>query len=416
MLFLSKKLQKVIEMNSNLTINNKTMQKSNFSLILRAINDFEEISRKELSKLTGLTPSSVTNIVNRLLEERYIIETGSGTSECGRKPIILQINEDKADIIGIELSADKMIGILTGFSGKVRSVHIVKNRNADSVDAAVEAAGSLVESLLAETNSSKDHLLGVGVMSAGPYDRTNGVMIDPPNFKGWHIVPIKSLLEKRLEVPVYFDRDSVGCVIAEYNSGQCREFRNIVAVLVNTIGIGGGAIVDGEVYYGLNNSAAEIGHMIVEIDGPLCGCGDRGCLEAAASGDAIVRDVKKRILEGGRCGIDVPQESVAIEDVVRAYREGDAICREIVRRSARYIGVAIGNIIKTVSPECIVIGGSLITLFPEYYDLINEYVWSRNYVELNGTTKIMKFCYGEIQSAVGAVKLVKRKLFESLSS
>jgi predicted NBD/HSP70 family sugar kinase len=409
-------MQQVIVMNSHLTINNKTMQKSNFSLILRAINDYEEISRKELSILTGLTPSSVTNIVSRLLEEQYIIETGSGTSECGRKPIILQINDDKADIIGIELSADKIIGIETGFSGKVRSVRTVKNRNGDSAESAVEAVSSLVDSLLAETDSGKEHLLGVGVMSAGPYDRTKGIMIDPPNFKGWHVVPIKSLLERKLGVPVHFDRDAVGCVIAEYNSGQCREFRDIFAVLVNTIGIGGGAIVDGEVYYGLNNSASEIGHMTVEIDGPLCGCGDRGCLEAVASGDAIVRDVKRRISEGEPCAISVPQECITAEDVVRAYREGDALCRGIVRRSARYLGVAIGNIIKTVSPECIVAGGSLITLFPEYYDLINEYVWSRNYVDLAGTTKLMKFCYGEIQSAVGAVKLVKRKLFESLGS
>lgn len=298
----------------------------------------------------------------------------------------------------------------------MRSVRTVKNRNGDSAESAVEAVSSLVDSLLAETDSGKEHLLGVGVMSAGPYDRTKGIMIDPPNFKGWHVVPIKSLLERKLGVPVHFDRDAVGCVIAEYNSGQCREFRDIFAVLVNTIGIGGGAIVDGEVYYGLNNSASEIGHMTVEIDGPLCGCGDRGCLEAVASGDAIVRDVKRRISEGEPCAISVPQECITAEDVVRAYREGDALCRGIVRRSARYLGVAIGNIIKTVSPECIVAGGSLITLFPEYYDLINEYVWSRNYVDLAGTTKLMKFCYGEIQSAVGAVKLVKRKLFESLGS
>lgn len=399
----------------NKTINNRTMQKSNLSLVLRTIFDLRHVSRKELAEVTGLTPSTVTNIVNRLLEEGYIIETGEGESDCGRKPIILEINEDKAWIVGVELSADRIIGIITGFSGEVRHRAMHKLMHGSPVEATVDTLCDLVRRLMDLSGATRESVLGIGIMSAGPYDRERGVMINSPNFKWRGEVPIRTLICDRLGIPVFFDRDSVGCAMAELDSESCHTFSSIQAVMVNTIGIGGGLIIDGEVYYGLNNCAAEIGHITVLPGGPLCGCGDAGCLEAVSTGDAILRDVRERVSAGETSSLR-RNSDISMEDMIAAFRTGDPLCVDAVERAAGYLALVIDNIIKTVSPECVVLGGSFMELLPEYYTLVTERAGNRLYDPTFQPTQLFPFSYREIQSAMGAVKLVLTEFFLSLNS
>jgi len=397
------------------TINNRTMQKSNMSLVLKTILDSSGISRKALAEETGLTPSTVTNIANRLLEEGYILETGAGESDVGRKPIILEINRDKAYIVGVELSADQIIGVITGFGGEIRFTAVQKRDQSAGAQATLGELCGLVCRLMETAGADREHVLGVGVMSAGPYEREQGVMVNSPNF-GWKgRVPVRDFVRETLGVPAYFDRDSVGCAMAETDSARCREYPVIFAVMVNTIGIGGGLMIDGEVFYGTDNAAAEIGHLTVEPGGPNCNCGDAGCLEAVSSGNGILSEIGRRIAQGEKSVLaGIPD--LTVEDVVRAYRQGDALCVRTVAHAADCLVMAIDNVIKTVSPGCVVLGGSFMALLPEYFELVASRAGQRVYEPVFKPTPILPFSYGEVQSAMGGVRLVQKAFFEALNN
>lgn len=397
------------------TINNRTMQKSNMSLVLKAIFDSHGISRKALAEETGLTPSTVTNIANRLLEEGYIVEMGAGESDVGRKPIILEINRDKAYIVGVELSADQLIGVITGFGGEIRFTAAQKRDQAANAQATLNELCGLARRLMDMAGAARERVLGVGVMSAGPYEREQGVMVNSPNF-GWKgRVPVRDFVCETLGVPTYFDRDSVGCAMAETDSERCRDYSVIFAVMVNTIGIGGGLMIDGEVFYGTDNAAAEIGHLTVEPGGPFCGCGDSGCLEAISSGNGILREIRRRIAQGEPSMLaGIP--NLTVEDVVRAYRQEDALCMRTVAHAADCLVMAIDNVIKTISPGCVVLGGSFMALLPEYFGLVVSRAGRRVYEPVFKPTPIFPFSYGEVQSAMGGVRLVQKAFFEALNN
>lgn len=381
--------------------NSKTMHRANLSVVLRSILDSGGISRRDIAAQTGLTPATVTNITAQLLAQGYILETGALEAGMGRKPITLQVNPARYGIVGIELSADSITCVLADFTGAVTAQTTVANRPDNTPDQAVAIAWQAAETLLARQSVARERILGVGLMSSGPYDRGTGTLIDPPNFtgEGWLNAPVRDLLAEKSGLPVLFERDSVGCALAEAGTAPGTLF----AVMVNTVGIGGGLLVSGDIFYGRNSGAAEIGHMTVLMDGPRCGCGDRGCLEAVSSGQAIARALGEKT---GRAW--------TAEEAVAAYRAGEPDAVETVQLAARCLGQAIGNVIKCVSPDMIAVGGRFITLFPEYYDLVRQQALSRRYIQIEGGTRILPFSHGGIQSAVGAVRLVLGDFYRSL--
>ncbi len=400
------------------SVNSKSMQKNNVSAVLRLVYDSDGISRKEIAARIGLTPASVTNIVAHLMRYDFIVECaeaprregekeGDGAVGLGRRPIALRVNRGRYAVVGVELSADTIAAVVTDFCGTVLAHGEVENRSDNTPEQAVELAWGLAERLLDEAGADRQKVLGVGLMSSGPYDRETGTLHDPPNFHGeaWKNAPIRALLEARSKYPVFFDRDSVGCALAELGCQPIGDEGTLFAIMVNTVGIGGGLLIGSEVHYGLHNSAAEIGHLTVVPDGPLCGCGDRGCLEAVSSGAAIARALSER--EGA---------PVSVTALIRRYRAGDAAAVEAVRFGAKCLGVAIGNIIKCVGPDCIALGGRFIAAFPEYYGLVEAYARARRYIGTPTEIRIVPFTHGEIQSAVGAVRLVIQNFFKSLTA
>lgn len=395
----------------NNTINNKTMQRSNLALTLRTIYEQDGISRRDVAAQTGLTPSTVTNIVSRLMEDGLVREQQEEWAEgapVGRRPIRLSICKARYAIVGVELSADRITVVVTDFAGApLRQAHI-QNSGSNSPAVAVEKIKALVFRLISEAALSREQVLGVGLMSSGPYDPETGRMFDPPNFDGWHDVPIRQMLEEALELPVCFDRDSVGCALEAQADATVQG--TLFALMVNTIGIGGALVIDGEVYYGLDNCAAEIGCMTVIPDGPLCRCGDRGCLEAVSSADALLAYIRMRIAQGAENPFDTDAETADAAALAKAYRNARPLAVEAVTRGASYLGLAIGNVIKVASPDVIALGGSFLVILPEYYDLILKAATARRQAQ----PKFIPFQHGSIQCALGGVRLVMLHYFKAL--
>lgn len=204
-------------------------------------------------------------------------------------------------------------------------------------------------------------LLKIGIGCAGPLDPKRGVVLSPPNLPGWDEFPIVETVRERMRVEVTFDNDANAAALAEHRFGAGCSFDNLVYVTIST-GVGGGVIVGGQIVQGIGAGAGEIGHITVAGDEIECGCGGRGCLEAVASGTAIARRARETIAENPNSLINLKIENpndITAEKVVEAARRGDSFAQEIWDETVRYLAIGIGNIIVTLAPEALIIGGGV---------------------------------------------------------
>ncbi len=243
---------------------------------------------------------------------------------------------------------------------------------------------SLSQTLLREAADRRLTLLGAGVSAGGPLDRTTGTLLQPPNLPGWKAVPVKAVLEAELGLTVRIENDANATALAEWHFGAGRGVRNLVFLTLGT-GIGAGLILDGSLYRGTNDLAGELGHTTILMNGPLCLCGKRGCLEALASGPAIARLARegmsygrhRRVLEraGGNPAL------ITATHVVDCAKAGDPFAIEILEEAGTYLGVGLANVIQFLNPEKIVLGTLAVhageLLLKPAREAIAEYAWKR---------------------------------------
>jgi glucokinase len=202
----------------------------------------------------------------------------------------------------------------------------------------------------------------IGIGAPGPLDPWEGVIYDPPNLPGWDALPLKRIMQDQFRLPVHVGNDANLAGLGEHRYGAGRDVSDMVYLTIST-GIGGGIISRGRLLLGADGLAGEIGHMSVEARGPRCNCGNRGCLELMASGPAVSRRGARAVRRGGSPGIADRSgnnpSAVTAEMVVGAALAGDAAARQIVERAGFYIGVGVVNLVHTLNPRLVVIGGGL---------------------------------------------------------
>jgi glucokinase len=264
--------------------------------------------------------------------------------------------------MGIDLGGTKILAAVVNADGAIVGMAKKKTKGELGpdivikriVDTAAEAASAAKVSLKA--------MSGVGVGAPAPVDHDTGVVYSAPNLPGWDEIPLGARLQTELGVPVQVDNDVNLGTLGEFSFGAGRGCRHMVGVFVGT-GVGGGIVVDGKLYRGARYAAGEVGHMIVQPNGPLCGCGRRGCLEAFASRTAIERSVRAGLAEG-RPSI-MPDLLAAEKDrltsgvIKQALEAGDALMVEVIGQAQFYLGVLVANLVNALDPEMIVFGGGV---------------------------------------------------------
>ena len=221
----------------------------------------------------------------------------------------------------------------------------------------------IVESLrasLAAANAGERTLQALGVAAPGPIDVEKGLIGEAPNLPGWHNLPLAVRLAERLGCPAVLENDANAAALGEFVFGSGRGVRHMIYLTVST-GIGGGLILDRQLYRGATGSAGELGHIVLDEDGPLCGCGVRGCLEAIASGTAIAARATEAIARGEAPGIARLAEGgeVTAEHVAAAAEAGDATAAAIIAAAAHYLGLGLSDFVNVFNPDLIVIGGGV---------------------------------------------------------
>ena len=257
--------------------------------------------------------------------------------------------------IGIDLGGtDIKVGLVTS-SGEIKAAARRPTDPASGADAIADRMADMVRELAAARRLGLESLAGVGIGVPG-VTTAEGVIVLAPNLD-WHHVPFKEILGSRLDLRVEIDNDANVAALAEARVGVGAGCSSLLFMTLGT-GIGGGLILDGSVHHGISHAAGEIGHMCVVPDGPVCGCGRRGCLEAITAGPAMVRFVSDGLSEGCRSAL-ADRDPLTPEAICKAASQGDALAQEAVARSARYLGIAVANIINVISPEVIAIGGGI---------------------------------------------------------
>lgn len=328
------------------------MRAINRFAILHAIRDAGTVSRVDLARRTGLSQATVTGITADLLREGMLLEEQGGRSEGGRRPVPLALNPEGAYTVGVHLSVDQVTVVLMDLQAGILKTH-TKKLASDNLAAGpmVEILVESVQTCLWQADFTKKQISGIGVAIPGLIDSRTGFVHYVPNYT-WNDIALADRLRERMGVAVYVENSANTLAIYEQWFGIGRGTDNFLLITTEH-GIGAGLVLDGKLYRGFRGIAGEFGHTVVDEKGPLCRCGQTGCLEAICGNNAILREAKEVI----RRGQSQMESEPTIEEVLAEAKGGNPALRAIYDRAGRTLGIGIGNMCKLFDPEKIIIAG-----------------------------------------------------------
>jgi glucokinase len=320
-------------------------------------------------------------------------------------------------ILAIDLGGTRIRAAYVGPDLHLASRRATDTNDQEGVDAVVDRLCALAADALADARAAGlPDPAGVGISSPGPLDPWRGVVIAPPNLAGWRDVPLVERVEAALDLPAYLERDTNVAVMAEWRHGAAREAHNVIYITVST-GIGGGIVVDSRPLIGPDGTAGEVGHVTVELDGPLCGDGSPGHAEAIGSGTAIARE-GRALLETGRSPklaalfAASGAAELGAEHVAQAADQGDAACQAVLDRAWVAIGALCASLVNVLNPEVIVIGGSIAAHRPELFDVARGEIERRAFAAPARRVRVVPAEHGDDVSLIGLLPIVNERLHD----
>jgi glucokinase len=328
------------------------------------------------------------------------------------------VPEDRRWIVGLDIGGTNMVVGLVPFQGgpplALRRLPTRPEGGGEEVVArAVQAIHAAVDEVLQAAGGTRDSVLGVGIGSPGPLNRTTGMVLETPNL-GWVDFPLRDLVSKAVGMPATLDNDANCATYGEWWQGAGKGSRILVGLTLGT-GIGGGLVLDGEIHHGASDAAGEFGHMTIDSMGRRCNCGNYGCLEAYASGPNIAA----RAVEGIRAGVesvlvdllDGALESITAATVYEGVVLGDAYAREIMNETAKFLAVGIANLINALNPDTVVIAGGVTRAGDHLFVPLRKEVRRRAFRSAVAACRILPAALPETAGVIGAAAVFKKESF-----
>jgi predicted NBD/HSP70 family sugar kinase len=362
------RLARQIDLNSIQVATTRTARDINRRVVLNLIRKHQPISRAELARHSRLQRSTVSAITEQLIAERWVTMGALGDLPRGRKPTFLHLNGDRAAILAVDIRPTETTIAVADLSMRFLSQETMPTS---------ENPEQFIHELcrrISHTIKSAPRLTfeGIGVAVPGRVDLATGTLTFAPNL-AWKAIDLKTPLEQATGLSVELENAANACALAELWSGRYSEHvRNLIAVTISE-GIGVGMILNGQLVRGVGGLAGEFGHVAIQENGPLCNCGNRGCLEACASNTAAVRYFHE-LNEGNNGGSTVP---LSFNSLLRLVEEGDARAGEALDRMARCLGAGVAMLVTGLSPEVIVLVGEATSAWERIGPIINDTVKRR---------------------------------------
>ena len=351
----------------------------------------------------GLTRAAVTIIINDLISNGIILNTESRSTASGRPPVALEINPNQGMVAAIDMGAMHLSAALGDFSARILEEIEVPFQVDMGPEEGLQKADNTLKELLQKRGLSTANLSAIGVGVPGPVIADKGMVMAPPIMPGWDRFPIRTTLEQKWGTAVTLNNDAELGALGEWAYGAGRGEKNLAFIKVGS-GIGAGLIINQQLYGGNTGSAGEIGHLTVDENGPLCACGNHGCLEAFAGGHAIALQARKLVTSGKRTLLSEKSlDAITARDVAEAARRGDLAAQEIIKRSGTFIGIAIAGLINLINPSTVIIGGGVAQVGDLLTTPIRQAVRERSLRASEHSVRITTAMLGRRSSLMGAL-------------
>lgn len=346
----------------NLKYDQSRVRKYHYFMLLSLIQKHKKVSRSQLAHLTMMSNTSVGKIVKELISDDLVIEVGQTEGEVGRRATLLEINSTGSFIIGVELDRSGIQIAFVTLTGKViqkKQLEFDTDKTAhDILDEIAEEILLLIDQV---DNNISEKIIAIGVSIPGLITWPEGRALSVPQFH-WENIEIKACLEKKLDYVVYVDNHVRTVLLAESLYGSMKDFNDSVCIYIGS-GVGGAAMLNGEILRGHRNTLGEIGHMTLDPQGSMCDCGRLGCLQTFVSSSEIEKQVQQ-----------------PMQKVFAAYHRKEDWAVRIINRAQTYLGLAISNVLCIYNPEAVLLAGPMVHGFPPLVQNVdgesNKYVWN----------------------------------------
>ena len=314
-------------------------------------------------------------------------------------------------VVGIDLGGTKIAGAVVDPAGRIRHRVFKLTAAKDGPKAVLDRIVDVARESVRDAGLELEDMLAVGIGSPGPLDPDAGVVVHSPNLPGWDRVRVKDHVQDALGRPVFMDNDCNVATLAEHVLGAGSGVSDLIGLFLGT-GIGGGVIIANRVHRGFSKQGGELGHVVVDVNGPKCGCGQRGCVEALASRQVICREIVEAVRKGRKSVItETDPAKLRTTLLAQALAENDPLVREVMTKAMEYLGVAVASIAHVVSPEMVILGGGILeALNDEMLAAVESSARKRALPLVMDGVKFVRAQLGEDAGVLGAAVLARQAL------
>lgn len=373
-----------------------------FSLVLHD----QPMTKGMLSEFSGFKLTSLNRMMQPLEDLGLMAEAEVGESTGGRKPVLYDVDSTRYYILGIDISRTYTQIVLTNLKMQpVKKYRFEMNRES-TPKITLSIILSWIKDAQEKIKKENGVIIGMGIGTVGPLNRSSGVVLKPENFEaeGWENIPLKSIFEKRLGIPVVIDNGANAAVLAETYFGIGKGMRNVIYINCG-IGIRTGLISSGVIVRNINDSEDAFAHMMVDINGERCTCGNRGCIEAYSSIYSIAEKCKALWKENDR---------ISYMDICKAAETNEPSALKVIREGAAIMGEGLANLLKLLNPDIVILSGPLIKHSNLFYQICTETALNKSHKHKEGGFFFSRGgFYNEIAIAVGASALVLEKYLDN---
>jgi predicted NBD/HSP70 family sugar kinase len=377
-----------------------SLREDNRKRVIDALRQYGVASRAELSRITALSRSTISTIVGDLLETGLVAERDgqpAGEAHAGRPPVMISLNPSAGLALGVDFGHRHLRVAVADLSHTVLAERWCEMDVDHSADQGLARAADFVDQVLSEAGAERNRVLGAGMGLPAPIDRATGSVQASSILPGWVGVDAAAEARRRLGMAVEVENDANLGALAELVWGAAKGRSEVAYIKVST-GIGAGLISGGRLQHGVGGTAGEIGHTLVAEGGPVCRCGNRGCLETLASSRAIAD-----LLSTSR------REEVSTRRLLELCADGDAAAQRLVGDAGRAIGIAVANLCNILNPECVIVGGDLSAAGEILLGPLREEARRNAIPSAAGNLEIVPGVLGERAEMLGALALVMRE-------
>ncbi len=391
----------------------------NTSVVMDYIRLYAPISRAELAVRTGLNRSTITLIINELIDRGFVQETALQDSKIGRPGMLLRFDPNGGFAIGVEIGVDFLVVVVTNFVADILWSRRVPISPGTDRYAMMELTESIISQAFEYGQGSGLRPLGIGVGIPGLVDARQGKLVFAPNLK-WSDIPIRLIWMSRFNIPVFIENEANCAAMGEYFYGVAHDTKDFIYIKTG-VGLGSGIMIGGRLFKGTNGFAGEVGHTTIYKDGPLCGCGRRGCWETYVSPSAILRSVTARIEQGEASMmpdlVNGDLTKMTLDILIQAAEHDDPVAMSVMGEIGEHLGIGIANLANIFDPGLVVLGGALSLcgkwLVPKIQFILRDNVLP----PLRDKIRVEISSHGDNACAIGAVALVLDDLLrEPMSS